>query len=231
MKVIDALTAALKAMPLARLRHPDLGLQERIFAYELYYQFRVREEGLVKGENPLLFAPARIQGELNKRKQGRFDQIYRAIPQRKRPATEKEPIPDFLVHVPGKDTHNLAVAELKHAYGATRKGIEWDLTKLAIFGCKGLLYGERILIVYGNNDSKVRRIWEWIEGLEEKEGGGRVIDVLLFDTHAVSIDRKKTKYLPSWLNHLPEQPPSGRERVRVQIREDTSEGLEVDDDS
>jgi len=150
MPILDNIMWALDSVAIEQVYHPDLGVQEHAFAYELYHQLRLQEE-----RRDLDIKPARIHGELNKRAQAYFG--------------DGEAIPDLLMHDPYSNNSNLAAIEIKRAR-RSRNEIQEDLDKLTKFVREPLEYEERILIVSGSEPSKINRHKKWIEGISETDG-------------------------------------------------------------
>lgn len=171
MTVLDDFSRALQRVPVDRIYHPELGTQERVLCYELYHQLRLLEES---GE--LHWDPAGLHGELNKQAQHLFP--------------EEQAIPDFLVHKPGTDEHNLAVVEVKRA-GAKWCRIDGDVSKLARFADE-LSYKERILIVFNSDGEGLDSISEQISGSYAR--GNITIDVLFYDLTDGSVDHHEITY-------------------------------------
>jgi len=172
MNVCKAFKKALHMVEYEQVTHPDLKLQERVLCYELYHQLRLLEMREV-----IDFRPARLQGELNKQAQHLFH--------------EKEPIPDFLVHEPGTDNHNLGVVEVKRA-SANNEDLQYDLWKLARFANHSeLRYHEVILLISGKQE-ELNQAWTRIKRLSTRTG--TTIQVLLHEVVNASIEHRKIKY-------------------------------------
>lgn len=157
MPILDNIIRALHFVAIDQVYHPDLGIQEHAFAYELYHQLRLQEE---RGD--LNIEPAKIHGELNKRAQAYFG--------------DGEAIPDLLMHDPYSNNSNLAVIEIKRAR-RRKTEIQEDLNKLTKFIREPLEYEERILIVSGPEIGRLNYHKQWIE--EASELDGIDIDVIL----------------------------------------------------
>lgn len=138
MEIEEALQFALGQVRHDQVIHPELGLHERVLAYELYHQLR-----LLEVEGCLQFEHARLQGELNKRAQDYFP--------------EGQPQPDLLFHEPGSNEHNRAVIEIKPATHRTREDrVVRDLDKLALFQTvEDLFYDSAILVLAGRDEDEV----------------------------------------------------------------------------
>lgn len=185
MTALEAFKSALERVSIEQINHPFLGVQERVLCYELYHQFRLLEEN----ESMEDFRPARLQAELDKDAQHIFKNHF----------GESEPVPDFLLHKPGYDSHNLAVVEVKRAE-AENNLILHDLKKLFFFSQRPLSYRERILIVAGNRN-KLNRSHHLINSINS----GRLeecvaVQVLFYDHDRRSLEHQQIMYNPEAIN-------------------------------
>lgn len=176
MTALEAFEMALERVSFEQINHPSLGIQERVMCYELYHQFRLLEEnGSIED-----FSPARLQAELDKDAQHIFKQHF----------GESEPVPDFLLHKPGYDSHNLAVVEVKRAV-AENNLILHDLKKLFFFSQHPLSYRERILIIVGSGND-LNRVHLLINSINSNRMRNRVaIQVLFYDYNRRNIEHQQ----------------------------------------
>jgi hypothetical protein len=117
--------------------------RERVYCYELYHILRCKIE--------LLF-PYRLQGEVDKTGNTKIPKKL----QRKKP--------DFVFHIP-KTKDNLAVTEVKSIKNGNSKIIT-DIDKLKKFLDFG--YHNAIMLIYGDDESKVNYARSEINSLPEK---------------------------------------------------------------
>lgn len=157
--MIEAIQRALSSVQFEQVYHPDLGVQERVLAYELYHQLRCMES-----EGELEIVPARLQAELDKRAQAYFG--------------DGEATPDLLVHSPGDNNANLLVLELKRI-ARGRAEAEADLRKLAKFVRDPLEYARRCLVLCCESDRERERAAVWVQSWDNP--GPVQIDVVSFD--------------------------------------------------
>jgi len=169
--------------------------QERPLAYEFYHQFRILSEN-----NPLFIES--IQAEVNKTYQNYFESGGK--------------IPDFIIHIPNTNKHNLAVLEFKRAAENEEK-FRKDLNKLFEFKVNPeLMYRHAIEVIFGD-ESDIRRKKELIYrntveviGANQKKHLSRKsvdssieykeITVIWLNTY--SWDIEENKILWNWKNKL-----------------------------
>ncbi len=185
MTALEAFKMALERLPFEQIYHPFFGIQERVLCYELYHQFRLLEEnGTIED-----FRPARLQAELDKDAQHIFEQQF----------GQSEPVPDFLLHKPGYDSHNLAVVEVKRSEAENNK-ILHDLNKLFFFSQPRLRYRERILIISGSGND-FNRVHRLINSINSSRMRNRIaIQVLFYDYNRSSIEYQQIMYNPEVVN-------------------------------
>lgn len=138
-----------------QVNHDELGVQERVFCYELYHQLRMLQRS----------SRHKYQGELNK------------IGQNHTPRCRANP--DFLFHTPGSNKDNNTVIEVKLAKTSPCK-LDRDLSKLAWFmSSSGYSYKTGVFIIIGSTkclDNRKKRF-----SSIPKEETGVPIKVLMFD--------------------------------------------------
>ncbi len=143
----------------------ELKFLERPIAYEFYHQLRCLIEQRVVD-----FGGAIVQGEVNKGYQHIFD-------------TGR--IPDFIIHVKGKDQLNLAVVEFKLT--TNPRGYGEDFEKLVEFKNK-LSYRHLIEVILlvptsrgGRDQNPLEKAIDDVQQLDDRQKDGHRIDVLFFD--------------------------------------------------
>lgn len=119
---------------------PMMQYRERVYAYELYHQLRLRW--------PEAW-PYSLAGEIDKR----GHPIIRG-------GILDDSKPDLLVHVPGEMARNLAVVEIKplrpDIYPRERDNFQRDMQKLIAFRDVG--YAAAILLVFGESRESLDRV-------------------------------------------------------------------------
>lgn len=137
--------------------------RERIFCYELYYRFRCLMEDEYNDDI--------LHGELDKSGNKGFN----------------NEIPDFVIHSPGNNDHNLVVVEVK--VNPDEIGIKKDLNTLIKFmGCHKYQHGVLICVTNGRNRDKYTSIisssWRDISCMCKDDVQSR-ISVLIKDNESV----------------------------------------------
>jgi hypothetical protein len=101
--------------------------RERAYCYELYHQLRLQLGDAF---------PYTLHGEIDKRGHNLITQFF-----------DKDPNPDFVVHIPG-GMDNLAVIEVKPTSQANTDKARYDLSKLQTF-VESVEYVHGIFLVFG----------------------------------------------------------------------------------
>lgn len=170
--MVEAIQRALTSVEYDQVHHPELGVHERVLAYELYHQLRCLESN-----GDLEIRPARLQAELNKTAQAYFG--------------DGEATPDLLVHTPGTNDMNLLVLELKRVERGQAAAVG-DLSKLAKFVRDPLVYAQRCLVLCCENDRDWVRAAGWVRGWQDS--GSVPIHVLSFDARSGRVEHESVDW-------------------------------------
>lgn len=143
--------------------------KERVYAYELYHQFRTKWDKSCDIKRQRL----RINGELDKRHKDKAGASLRTRP-------------DMIVHEPGAD-RNILVVEIKCANESHMQRYDRDYYKLRSF-CdeEGLGYQSAVYIIYGVNAKM--RAQRCIDRIPEADRNAR-IEVWVHESENAQVSR------------------------------------------
>ena len=145
---------------------------ERVYAYELYHQLRIRWDDSNYSWN----------GEITKSGHTHFNH----------PGFKKSP--DLLLHRPGYHSGNLLIIEIKMAQSITRKGLHKDLRTLTAFR-RGINefrgYEEAVFLLVGGNQDDIKKVLREAATFEDVD-----TNLIMFYWHQAPKDRA---HLIRWL--------------------------------
>lgn len=216
---LEVLGFALRSIRPEQVNHPELGIQERVFCYELYHQLRVLED---TGFWP--FGRARTQAELNKTAQHRLRAtIIRIL----RPPVDQladvvaEAMPDILVHIPGEDSENLLVLEAKRE-PAKDEDLRWDLAKLSLFAGPDLQYRFPVFLLLTRRHEKPADALAYLQSLGSRKG--QVIHAFCYEVHGRNLATGEVRFPVEAALALFERDARARMKKRDEARQ-AREGL------